>query len=135
MRLLVLPVLLALGTPPAEAPVAPDQRKTAVEGLAKALRAHYVSPELAERTARQALARQNFGISKAEVLPGNVGLLDLRFFAPAEFSSGTLTAAMALLSGTDALIIDLRQNDGGDPETIAYLCTYFFPVGSRIHLN
>jgi hypothetical protein len=93
-------------------------------------------PSPAEKAGlRRVLVRQNFGVSKVEVLPGNVGLLDLRFFAPAELAAPTLAAAMSLLASTQALIVDLRQNDGGDPETIAFLCTYFFPQGKRVHLN
>jgi hypothetical protein len=84
---------------------------------------------------RRAFGRQNFGVGQAQVLAGNVGLLDLRFFAPVEFSAPTITAAMAFLSSTDALILDVRQNDGGDPDTIAFLCSYLFKEGSRVHLN
>jgi hypothetical protein len=84
---------------------------------------------------RRAFARHNFGVSKAEVLPGNVGLLDLRFFAPEEISAPTLAGAMAVLANTDALIVDVRQNGGGHPDAIAFLCSYFFPEGSRVHLN
>jgi hypothetical protein len=84
---------------------------------------------------RRSFARQNFGVGQATVLAGNVGLLDLRFFAPVEFSAPTITAAMAFLSSTDALILDVRQNDGGDPDTIAFLCSYLFKEGSRVHLN
>jgi len=84
---------------------------------------------------RRVFGRQNFGVGQASVLAGNVGLLDLRFFAPAEFSAPTITAAMAFLASTDALILDVRQNDGGDPDTIAFLCSYLFKEGSRVHLN
>src|SRR6185436_10954007 len=79
-------------------------------------------PSAAEKARfRRAFGRQNFGVAQAEVLPGNVGLLELRFFAPVEFSAGTITAAMAFLAHTDALILDVRRNDGGDPDSIAYL--------------
>jgi hypothetical protein len=84
---------------------------------------------------REMAARHNFGVSRVEVLPGNVGLFDLRAFVPRELSAATLSAAMTVLSNTDALIMDLRQNGGGHPETVAFLCSYFFPRGQKVHLN
>jgi hypothetical protein len=84
---------------------------------------------------RRMAARVGFGIEKVQRLPGNVGLLDLRGFMPKELSASALSAAMTLLAGTDALLIDIRQNTGGLPEGVAFLCTYFFPEGARVHLN
>jgi C-terminal processing protease CtpA/Prc len=84
---------------------------------------------------RRSFAADNFGVRKVEVLPGNVGLLDLRFFAPEELAAPILANAMSLLASSDALIVDLRDNGGGDADTIAFLCTYFFPEGRRVHLS
>jgi hypothetical protein len=84
---------------------------------------------------REMFARENFGVNKVEVLPGNVGLVDLRGFPPMQLAADVLSAAMSLVARTDALIVDLRHNGGGDPETVAFLATYFFPEGSKVHLN
>lgn len=84
---------------------------------------------------RTMAAKRGYGLAKAEILPGNVGLLDLRGFGPTEAVGPALSAAMAMLSGTDAFILDLRQNGGGSPETVAYLCSYFFDEGDSRHLN
>ncbi len=93
-------------------------------------------PTVEEKAAfRKMVSWQNFGIDKVERLPGNVGLLDLRGFIPVEMAGPSLSAAMNLVASTDALIIDLRQNGGGDPETVAFLCTYLFPDGKRVHVN
>ena len=81
------------------------------------------------------LRQRNWGFQKVEVLEGNVGYLDLRNFAPVnEESSGVAAAAMNFLAGSDALIIDLRQNGGGDPAMVAFLSTYLFGEES-LHLN
>lgn len=77
--------------------------------------------------------RRNFGFQKLEKLAGNVGYLDLRGFAPAEFGGPTAVAAMAFLQYSDAIIIDLRQNGGGSPSMIQLISTYFFE--RMTHLN
>lgn len=75
----------------------------------------------------------NYGIQKVERLPGNIGYLDLREFALADFAGPSIAAAMTLVSGTDALIIDLRENGGGAPSAVALLASYFFD--GRTHLT
>ena len=79
--------------------------------------------------------RHAFGLAKVEQLPGNVGYLDVRGFGPTEFVGPAFSAAISLLSGTDALILDLRLNGGGDPESVAYLVSHFFEEGDSRHLN
>ena len=41
-------------------------------------------------------------------------------------SKGAIDAAMALLANTDALIVDVRANHGGDPDSLDYLMGYFY---------
>ncbi len=84
---------------------------------------------------RTQAARRAFGIARVEQLPGNVGYLDVRGFGPTEFVGPAFSAALSILSGTEALILDLRQNGGGDPESVAYLVSHFFPEGDSRHLN
>jgi len=80
------------------------------------------------------LKQTNYGFEKVERLPGNVGYLDLRGFNPAEFAADTGAAAMNFLANTDALIIDLRRNGGGDPAMVAFLTSYIFGA-EPVHLN
>jgi C-terminal processing protease CtpA/Prc len=42
---------------------------------------------------------------------------------------------MTLLAGSDGIIIDLRQNGGGDPAAVVTLLSYFFAEGDSRHLN
>lgn len=79
-------------------------------------------------------AGSNFGVVKAEVLHGNVGVLEIASFHPVEFAAQRIADAMAMLADTDALIIDVRRNTGGLPDTVAFLATYFFPEVPRITL-
>lgn len=59
------------------------------------------------------------GVSQAQRLPGNIGLLEIDplFFPPA-VAGDQVTAAMHLLAATDALILDLRDCLGGDPTMV-----------------
>ncbi len=76
---------------------------------------------------------QNYGIAAVQRLPCNIGYLNLRGFDGNEAASSAFAAAMTLLSGTDALIIDLRENTGGSPQTVALLASYFFDQRTRLN--
>ena len=76
---------------------------------------------------------RNFGVERVERLPGNIGLVELRGFASAEWAGEALAAAMTLVAHTDALVFDLRRNGGGDPATVELVSSYLF--GERTHLN
>jgi len=67
-----------------------------------------------------------FGFRSARRLPGNVGYIDLSYFSPDPDAGAQLGAAMQIVSGTGALIIDLRHNGGGSGDTAATLLSYFF---------
>ena len=77
--------------------------------------------------------RDNFGFRKVEQLDGNIGYLDFREFASPDEAGPTAIAALNFLGYCDAVIIDLRQNGGGDPAQIQLMSTYFFP--DMAHLN
>jgi hypothetical protein len=77
--------------------------------------------------------RENFGFRKVEQLPGNVGYLDFRMFASPDQAGPTAIAAMNFLAYCDAIIVDLRQNGGGNPAQIQLISTYFFD--EPVHLN
>lgn len=75
----------------------------------------------------------NFGVEKIEHLPFNIGYLELVGFAPAKDAADTLAAAMTVLAHTDALIIDLRNNGGGDAATVALLASYLLDKRTRLN--
>jgi hypothetical protein len=90
----------------------------------------------AEETTPEGLAQErrlNFGIERVQRLDFNLGYLDLRAFAPPDRSGPKLAAAMSLLADTDALVIDLRNNGGGDPATVALLASYLFDERTRLN--
>jgi C-terminal processing protease CtpA/Prc len=77
--------------------------------------------------------QRNFGFQKMELLEGNIGYLDLRYFSGVRPSGETAVAAMNFLSNATAIIIDLRKNGGGNPSMIQLLSSYF--LDDYTHLN
>lgn len=75
----------------------------------------------------------NYGFEKIERLDGNIGYLDLRGFMSPDLGGQVVEAAMEFLSNTDALIIDLRKNGGGDPAMVDLICSYLLDSG--VHIN
>ena len=70
--------------------------------------------------------RRNFGVQRVEILPGNIGYLNVTaFYRPGE-ARDAIATAMATLQHADALILDMRDNGGGSPETVALLLSYVF---------
>ena len=112
----------------------------------KHLRVRYSSNAIPERGPRREptaeekeqnkreLSWMNHGFSKVERLPGNIGYLEFLNFLDPELGADTVAAAMNFVNNTDALIIDMRQNGGGDPAMVALVCSYLFGT-EPVHLN
>jgi Peptidase family S41/N-terminal domain of Peptidase_S41 in eukaryotic IRBP len=83
---------------------------------------------------RQRGRLDNFGIRQVERLDGNVGYLDVRRVPVPANAGPAIGAAMELVAGTYALIIDLRQNHGGAPEGVVFWCSYLLDERPT-HLN
>lgn len=75
---------------------------------------------------------ENFGFEESRRLSGNIGYLDVRGFAEPESSEETLAAAMTFLSHTNALIVDVRKNRGGDEGMVELFCSYFFDRRTKL---
>jgi Peptidase family S41/N-terminal domain of Peptidase_S41 in eukaryotic IRBP len=83
---------------------------------------------------RQRGRLDNFGIRRVERLDGNIGYIDLRRMPVPANAGPAIAAAMELVAGTYALIIDMRHNGGGSPEGVAFWCSYLFEERPT-HLN
>lgn len=67
------------------------------------------------------------GVARVQRLAGNVGYLDLQpVLFPAVIGGELITAAMSLIAGSEALIIDLRQCLGGEPGGVALIISYLW---------
>ncbi len=74
------------------------------------------------------------GAPRVELLEGGVAVLELApMLFPMEWSAEPLSAALTLVSRAQALIVDLRANLGGDPDAVAFVCSYL--LDERTHLN
>lgn len=69
--------------------------------------------------------RANYGFARLEILPGNVGYLDLTGFGGGPEGFRAATAAVRFLEHTDAIIIDLRRNGGGSGDLSNFLISHF----------
>ena len=76
----------------------------------------------------------NYGFEEIKIHPGNIGYLKLNSFSYDMDAFNVAIGAMNFLSNADALIIDLRENGGGSPEMVQFLCSYFLE-NPRKHLN
>ncbi|MGW3818359.1 S41 family peptidase [Streptomyces sp. NPDC005046] len=105
--------------------------------LRLAYHAEQVPPE--QGAAALAAMRRNFdtslgGAPRVELLEGGVAVMELApALFPLEWAAEPLGAALTLASSARALILDLRANLGGDPDTVAFVCSYL--LDERTHLN
>lgn len=68
-------------------------------------------------------------------LDGNIGYIRLARFVPPEIFNPAADEAMRNLSDTAALVIDMRDNGGGHPASVAYLISFLLDPGKRVHIN
>jgi len=86
-------------------------------------------PDTVAQKARRLQFRRdvNFGMEKAEIMSRNIGYLKVKgFFQLDQETKATIAAALLFVGNSKALIIDLRDNVGGDPATVSFFCGFFF---------
>ncbi|MFM9493974.1 S41 family peptidase [Streptomyces galilaeus] len=101
---------------------------------------HHAAPVSTKRGAATLDAmRRDFdtslgGAPRVQLLDGGVAVVELApMLFPLEWAAEPLSAALTLASRAQALIVDLRANRGGDPDTVAFVCSYL--LDERTHLN
>lgn len=73
-------------------------------------------------------AATNYGFEEIRRLEGNVGYIRFSHFANPDLAYQTAAGAMQFVENTDAIIFDLRYNNGGYLEMAQFLASYLFPV-------
>lgn len=71
----------------------------------------------------------NHGFRKIEILPGNIGYINLEALPGDDEALEAATREMARVADCDALIFDLRDNEGGSGDMVSLLCNYLFDEG------
>lgn len=74
----------------------------------------------------------DYGFRGVARLSGNVGYVSIGGFADLSQAKATIDSAMSLVGSTQALIVDMRGNGGGDSDTVTYLLGYFFPKSVEV---
>ena len=82
-----------------------------------------------------AMPRAEAGVVRADKLAGGVGYIEVVGFPPPPVFKPVIDRAMSGLAGSEALIIDVRRNSGGSPESVAYLVSFLLPPDQRVHIN
>ncbi len=72
----------------------------------------------------RAIPPRDAAIHRMEVMPGNIGYLELYAVPPLALARDAIDAAFVYLRDTQGLILDCRGNGGGDPNTVAYYVSY-----------
>ncbi|MEP6862154.1 MAG: S41 family peptidase [Deltaproteobacteria bacterium] len=81
------------------------------------------------------LHQMNYGFGPIERLKGNVARVVINGFPEASFEAAQkgIGDLMSQVADADALIVDLRENHGGSPETVALVASYMFDA-KPVHL-
>jgi hypothetical protein len=74
-----------------------------------------------------------YGVDNVDHLSPAIGYLRISAFPPRSLVAERYASAMDTLSDTDALIIDVRDNHGGVPESVALLISYFVDRPTRLN--
>jgi hypothetical protein len=75
---------------------------------------------------REALKQENCAFEKTEILAHNIGYLKLNAFSDPSICESTARSEMKRLNDAEAIIFDLRDNRGGEPEMVALMAAYLF---------
>lgn len=95
----------------------------------------WTPPSEADETRITAPPAPPHGFMGVQRLEGNIGYIQLDGFNEAGSIKSTVDAVMRLVQGSDALIFDLRNNGGGDPQAVALISSYLFDPQTPVHLN
>jgi Peptidase family S41/N-terminal domain of Peptidase_S41 in eukaryotic IRBP len=80
----------------------------------------------------RAIPPDEAGVVRADRLAGGIGYIEVVGFPPPGDFKPALDRAMSALKDSRALIVDVRRNGGGVPESAAYLVSYLVEPGRPV---
>lgn len=81
----------------------------------------------------QFVREQNAGFKEVKVLDGNLGYIKFNGFMDRASAQRAIDSAYSFVAETRGLIFDIRENGGGEPDTVRAVCSYLFK--EKTHLN
>jgi hypothetical protein len=69
--------------------------------------------------------RSHFNLGRVDVLPGNVGYMEMRGFSNAPEARDAVVAALRYVEHTDAMILDVRNHSGGSAILSNFVISHF----------
>lgn len=85
--------------------------------------------------APRAPPRADGGVARADMLGGHVGYIEVVGFPPSIVAKEPVDRAMSALKDARALIVDIRRNGGGAPDSVTHLVSYFVKGDAPVHVN
>lgn len=98
----------------------------------------FLNPETEKKsegslTVRNKLINDNFGFKKSEILSGNIGYIKIDRMAIEREAAGIADEYIKRIAETRAIIIDLRDNQGGAAGMVIFLASYLFDQPKHLY--
>lgn len=103
-----------------------------VQAIAKDKHLNIFSPTAFLPRRGPAMPVSEEGVTRADRLAGGIGYIEVVRFPPMQAFKPVLDRAMSALKGSRGLVIDVRRNGGGSPESAAYFVSYLVKQGRPI---
>jgi hypothetical protein len=100
-----------------------------VRAIAKDKHLNIFSPAGAPPPSGPAMPVDEEGVTRADRLADSIGYIEVVGFPPPQAFKPIIDRAMSALKGSRGLIIDVRRNGGGSPESVAYFVSFFVAHG------
>ncbi|NIM57501.1 MAG: hypothetical protein GTO16_00960 [Candidatus Aminicenantes bacterium] len=76
--------------------------------------------------------KSNFGFKELKLLEGNIGYLNLGYFSSLRQAGEICVAAINFLANAEAVILDLRSNNGGSHFMLKLISSYFIENNTNL---